>query len=845
MSVFDLPPMRLADVIGRWIGKVEIVLAGADDDLREGEDALIVGDAMRARSAAHRVLARAPDSPVGLALLADACETAHLDAELAQTLEELSRRAPSRPEVWLRLAGARRATEAPIEEVRDALARALAVAESGSESRRDALIGLADVDLAQGDGARAQLWLERTADERSVDVAVRRAEAKLLLGEAPAAKRLLDATESPPTDGRAALVRGRVLATLASAAAFVPLLRAMVLDVPGASEALSSALAYVPSDAQTRTRVRSVVDAKGEQGLARWRAAFARAEGSREAARKALREAVEGGDRTAARPLLDASIEDRDPDALGAALLALPDEPGDALVADARLLARAFPIEADAGVNALDAALPVSNPHLSAWASAVAREVSGTWVPTSGAPANWPLLLSRLDGYAHAIGDVGAAAALGDLATERARPVRLAIVGEFNAGKSTFINALIGAAVAPTGVLPTTATLHHLRWAPDRFAKILFAKGTGPSERIVSLSDLRSALASCDPASVRRVEIGVPIASLVRVEILDTPGFNSNDLGHAEVARVALEEADVAIWLVDATQAIKQSERAVLEEAKRTGLPIQILVNKVDRLSPSDIDKVLENVRIGLADIGIASWAPPLALSAKMALAGELGNPAALEESGWAAVKVLLEDQIVGRSRELKERALRRRAAALVAQLLDGYLARLAREENSADQHAASARAVAHCAARIEGDAEGVARNLAASLSVHAQTWARDLELVFVGRDDHRGTADPILARYRMDRALAALSLPLSSALASLAPEAGLSAAHLSPGARAIVRTAVSSVPVGLDDMLTVVARAAVATLLELLLALGDARSAPTQTAGILRELKAFAVALK
>jgi hypothetical protein len=45
--------------------------------------------------------------------------------------------------------------------------------------------------------------------------------------------------------------------------------------------------------------------------------------------------------------------------------------------------------------------------------------------------------------------------------------------------------------------------------------------------------------------------------------------------------------------------------------------------------------------------------------------------------------------------------------------------------------------------------------------------------------------------------------------------------------------------------MLTVVARAAVATLLELLLALGDARSAPTQTAGILRELKAFAVALK
>src|SRR5215472_9428852 len=104
--------MRLADVIGRWIGKVELVLAGADEDLREGQDALASGDAMRARAAAHRVLERAPDSPLGLALLADACEAAHLDAELAMALEELAKRAPSAAEVWVRLARARRATGA-------------------------------------------------------------------------------------------------------------------------------------------------------------------------------------------------------------------------------------------------------------------------------------------------------------------------------------------------------------------------------------------------------------------------------------------------------------------------------------------------------------------------------------------------------------------------------------------------------------------------------------------------------------------------------------------------------------------------------------------------------------
>src|SRR5580704_644659 len=109
------PALRLADVIGHWIGRVELVVAGADGDLRDGEEALAAGDALGARGAAHRVLQSVPESPLGLALLADACDAAHLEAELALTLEELARRAPSRAEVWIRLAHARHATGASAE----------------------------------------------------------------------------------------------------------------------------------------------------------------------------------------------------------------------------------------------------------------------------------------------------------------------------------------------------------------------------------------------------------------------------------------------------------------------------------------------------------------------------------------------------------------------------------------------------------------------------------------------------------------------------------------------------------------------------------------------------------
>ena len=834
--------MRLADVIDRWIGKVEIVLAGADDDLRDGEQALTAGDAMGARAAAHRVLHRAPDSPLGLALLADACEAAgHLDAELALTLEQLARRAPSRAEVWVRLARARQTTLMAPDDVRDAFARALAVAESGSESRRGALIGLADLDLSQGEAARADLWLERTADDTSADVVVRRAEVRLLRGDAKGALDWLDSVHTSAADGRAALARGRAQAAGDDPRAFAPLLRAMVLDEPGSSEALSSALSRIPSDIQTRTHIRSVVDAKGEQDAARWRAAFARAEGARDAARRALRDAVAAGDAAAAQPLLEAAIEDRDSSAIDTALAALTAQAGDPLIAEAAVVATAVRLE---GARALDAVAAVTHARLAAWAVHIASKVAQSWIPRSGAPAAWASLLARLDAHAHAIGDLDAAARTAELAADRSRPVRLAVVGEFNAGKSTFINALIGADVAPTGVLPTTATLHHVRWAPDPFAKILFRPGVRPPERIVALGDLRATLGAIDPASLARVEIRLPLTALVRVEVLDTPGFNAPEGRHVDVARAAFEEADILFWLLDATQALKESERAVLEEANRAHLPVQMLVNKADRLAPDALAHVMRTVTEALAQAHLPSWQPPVALSAKRALACKIGGAGSLDDSGWPAVEKLLENEVVARSEELKERALRRRASTIVAMLLSKWSERAAEETALAYASAAAAQRAAHAAARLDAQADDLAKRLAESLAPCAKAWAKDVDLVTVGRDRESVLRDPILMRYRVDRALAAIAEPLARALASLEPEAALAPAPIAPAARAIVRAAVGAAAFDVDGFVLAIARASVATLSEQLIAAASAPASHGSAAGVVREMQAFADAL-
>jgi small GTP-binding protein len=653
---------RLAETIAGWLGRVEVVLAGVDGYLHEGEDALAKGDPMRARAAAKAILIRVPHSPIGLALLADACEAARLDAELALTLEELAGRVASRGEIWVRLGRARERVGSPAEETRDAFLRALAVAEPGSDARREALLWLADLDLSHADGARAELWLERLADRKHKDVALRRAEARLLQNDVDGARAALDGIELDPTDGRAALLRGRALAISGDPAAFPLLLRAMVLEVPGATEALSSALAWLPTDEVTRAKIHTVVEGRGEQELARWKAAFARAEGRRDEARAALVAAVRAGDTTAARPLLDSALEDQDHPSLAVALTALRTlAPGDAqakpadeaVIRDARRLPSPARLK-DAGEAAaiLDELAHVETTRARAWADVARATARAGWIPRSGAPGDWTSILTRLDRHARALHALEATAKVAELAVERSRPVRVAIVGEFNAGKSTFINAVMGADVAPTGVLPTTATLHHLRYAPDPFARIQYYEGD-VKERIVPSSELRAALGSSDTGNVKRVEILMPIASLTRVEILDTPGFNAPDQRHTDAARSAFEEADAAIWLLDAGQPLKQSERRILEEAKTAKLPVQILVNKADRLKADDLAKVMASVAESLDETGLRSWSAPIALSARLALQGKLGDAEALAKSNWEDVQRLLDEEIIGRSDEL------------------------------------------------------------------------------------------------------------------------------------------------------------------------------------------------
>jgi hypothetical protein len=268
------------------------------------------------------------------------------------------------------------------------------------------------------------------------------------------------------------------------------------------------------------------------------------------------------------------------------------------------------------------------------------------------------------------------------------------------------------------------------------------------------------------------VFIYAPIERLKRVEILDTPGFNAPDPDHVAAARQAFDEAHVAIWLLDATQPIKETERRVLAEIRALDVPVQILANKADRVPSADRAKVLDHIHAGLSTAGISSHAPPVAFSARLSLAGRLGDQAALAASGWNEVEQLISERIVDASDQLRERALRRKAKRIATELAEVAATTAADDRASARARREQADALRAAASLLYRDRTRLAELIERALEPARRHLISDLRplAAFSTVDAGVARAAPSGARaYAEERFVARLGEPLVAEIARAA----------------------------------------------------------------------------
>jgi small GTP-binding protein len=289
---------------------------------------------------------------------------------------------------------------------------------------------------------------------------------------------------------------------------------------------------------------------------------------------------------------------------------------------------------------------------------------------------------TRLSELAVALGHHDVATTIRDDAKRRLDDgrIRVVVLGEIKHGKSSLINALLGAALLPVGVTPTTGAVVAIRVDPDaddgpgRTGTFLV---TAHGDRVELERERFEVLArgKDQDEGGRTPELLVDREQLpATLELIDTPGFNDIDRFRAAVARSELPRADVLVLVLDATQVLSRSELGLIHDAiaavgglDDSGARCVLVINRIDLVPEEERPKIVEHIHAALATV-VPGLLEPFLTNAKLALR----EPESQDEP-VLAVKRLRDELfgLAGRGREILP--ARARAAMLRHAKLLGY----------------------------------------------------------------------------------------------------------------------------------------------------------------------------
>jgi small GTP-binding protein len=206
----------------------------------------------------------------------------------------------------------------------------------------------------------------------------------------------------------------------------------------------------------------------------------------------------------------------------------------------------------------------------------------------------------------------------------------LVVVGEFNAGKTAFLNALLGSKLLQEGVTPTTSNIHLLRYGAQ------FSQDASQGDYLL---------------------IYVPVEWLREVNLVDTPGTNAVIQRHQEITEHFVPRSDLVLFVTSADRPFSESERLFLERIRQWGKKIVIVVNKIDLVTDPDerqqiFDFVRENGRTLLGiDPQIFPVSARLALQAKQTTHNGQPEAALWAASQFAPLEHYMVEQLDARER--------------------------------------------------------------------------------------------------------------------------------------------------------------------------------------------------
>jgi hypothetical protein len=258
---------------------------------------------------------------------------------------------------------------------------------------------------------------------------------------------------------------------------------------------------------------------------------------------------------------------------------------------------------------------------------------------------------------------------------------QLAVLGQFKRGKSTLINALLGAPILPTGIVPLTAVPTFISWGPKPSVSISYGPSRPPEVfDVVKPEAAREILFHYvaeegnprNELGVARVDLHLP-ATVLRhgLILIDTPGVGSTNEHNTEAALEVLPECDAAIFVTSADPPITKTEVDYLKLAEAKAARLYFVLNKSDNHSSRDLDIAARFLRDVIVRVAPDAGPPAIFRVSSLAAlqAKQADDPAKLSRSGIGQIENELLTRLEKEKVSLLRGAIAARAQELIAEL--------------------------------------------------------------------------------------------------------------------------------------------------------------------------------
>ncbi|ENX01773.1 hypothetical protein F900_01533 [Acinetobacter modestus] len=167
--------------------------------------------------------------------------------------------------------------------------------------------------------------------------------------------------------------------------------------------------------------------------------------------------------------------------------------------------------------------------------------------------------------------------------------LRVFLIGEVKAGKSTLINAIVGQDLSPTNILEATAAIWEIGYAEQSSTTIVYKDG---QEQVIEHSDIMSFFGTSD----EQLEFAEKVAKIVvkthqhqfkELLLIDSPGLATITNQNAEITQNIMQDVDLALWVFNANHLGQTDIMQRVAELAKLGKPIIAVINKIDETEDS------------------------------------------------------------------------------------------------------------------------------------------------------------------------------------------------------------------------------------------------------------------